>query len=146
VGLETAGTAEVAPAAVRGGLDLIKDDETPTNLSFCPLVPRLEAVMNALDKVEKETGKKAFYAAIVTAGADSILERAGEAVDHGGQHGHGRCPDSRLLCIAGALPWCECPCSCAQDNARGLTRDKGHGISMAVISKTREHDMHDWRH
>jgi ribulose-bisphosphate carboxylase large chain len=39
--------------------------------------------MSALDRVEKETGKKAFYAVNVTAGADRILERAEEAVDHG---------------------------------------------------------------
>jgi len=39
----------VAAAVVRGGLDLVKDDET------------------ALDKVEAETGKKAFYAVNVTA-------------------------------------------------------------------------------
>ncbi len=70
VGLDPAGTAAVAAAAVRGGLDLVKDDETLTNQSFCPLIPRLEAVMSALDKVEKETGKKAFYAVNVTTGAD----------------------------------------------------------------------------
>jgi ribulose 1,5-bisphosphate carboxylase large subunit-like protein len=74
VGLDPAGTAAVAAAVVRGGLDLVKDDETLTNQSFCPLVPKLEAIMNALDKAGKETGKKAFYAVNVTAGADSIRE------------------------------------------------------------------------
>jgi hypothetical protein len=36
VGLDPAATAAVAAAAVRGGLDLVKDDETLTNQSFCP--------------------------------------------------------------------------------------------------------------
>jgi ribulose-bisphosphate carboxylase large chain len=83
VGLDPAGTAAVAAAAVRGGLDLVKDDETLTDQSFCPLIPRLEAVMSALDRVETETGKKAFYAVNVTADCDKILERAEQAVDHG---------------------------------------------------------------
>lgn len=43
VGLDPKGTARVAEEAVRGGLDLVKDDETLTNQSFCPLIPRLEA-------------------------------------------------------------------------------------------------------
>jgi ribulose-bisphosphate carboxylase large chain len=60
VGLDPKGTAAVAAAAVRGGLDLVKDDETLTDQSFCPLIPRLEAVMAALDKVERETGKKSI--------------------------------------------------------------------------------------
>lgn len=74
VGLDPVGTADVAAAAVRGGLDLVKDDETLTDQSFCPMADRVEAVMGALDRVEKDTGKKAFYAVNVTTGADQILE------------------------------------------------------------------------
>ncbi len=44
-GLDPAGTPAMAEAAVRGGLDQVKDDETLTDQSFCPLIPRLEAVM-----------------------------------------------------------------------------------------------------
>lgn len=72
VGLDPKGTAAVAAAAVRGGLELAKDDETLTDQSFCPLIPRLEAVMAALDKVEKETGKKAIYAVNVTFGPEKL--------------------------------------------------------------------------
>ncbi|HPJ83789.1 MAG TPA: RuBisCO large subunit C-terminal-like domain-containing protein, partial [Methanothrix sp.] len=45
VGLSPKETAEVAGQAVRGGLDLIKDDETLTDQSFCPIDERVEAVM-----------------------------------------------------------------------------------------------------
>ena len=58
VGLDPAGTAEVAAAAVRGGLDLVKDDETLTNQSFCPMVERVEAVMSALDRRRKGYGQE----------------------------------------------------------------------------------------
>ncbi|WP_334102480.1 RuBisCO large subunit C-terminal-like domain-containing protein [Methanothrix soehngenii] len=44
-GSDPAGTPAMAEAAVRGGLDQVKDDETLTDQSFCPLIPRLEAVM-----------------------------------------------------------------------------------------------------
>lgn len=83
VGLNPKDTAGVAGQAVRGGLDLIKDDETLTDQAFCPMTDRVEAVMAELDRVEAETGKKAFYAVNVTTGADEILERAENATDRG---------------------------------------------------------------
>lgn len=68
---------------MRGGLDPVKDEETLTDQSFCPLLPRPEAVMSALDRMEKETDKGAFYAVNVTAGIDQILKRAEMEVKHG---------------------------------------------------------------
>jgi len=59
---------------VRGGQYQVKDDRTLTDQSFCPLILNLDAVMVALDRAEKETGKKA-YPVNVTAGADIILGR-----------------------------------------------------------------------
>ena len=53
-------TAAIVAAAVRGGQYQVKDDGTLTDQSFCPLILRLDAVMVALDKMEKETGKKAY--------------------------------------------------------------------------------------
>ncbi len=58
VGLSPKDTAEVAGQAVRGGLDLIKDDETLTDQSFCPIDEQAEAVMAELSKVEDETEER----------------------------------------------------------------------------------------
>ncbi|HNU38931.1 MAG TPA: RuBisCO large subunit C-terminal-like domain-containing protein [Methanothrix sp.] len=69
------GEGSPVAAAVRGRLDLVKDDRTLTDQSFSLLISALDAVMVALDKVEKETGKKAYYPVNVTAGADIILGR-----------------------------------------------------------------------
>jgi ribulose-bisphosphate carboxylase large chain len=135
VGLDPAGTAAVAAAAVRGGLDLVKDDETLTNQSFCPLVPRLEAVMSALDKVEKETGKKAFYAVNVTAGADSILERAQAAVDHGANMVMVDVLTAGFSALEVLSRHAGVPVHVHRTMHGAFTRDKGHGISMVVISK-----------
>ncbi|WP_348305309.1 RuBisCO large subunit C-terminal-like domain-containing protein [Methanothrix sp.] len=135
VGLDPAGTAAVAEAAVRGGLDLVKDDETLTDQIFCPLIPRLEAVMSALDRVEKETGKKAFYAVNVTAGADRILERAEEAVDHGANMVMIDVLTAGFSSLETLSQNLNVPIHVHRTMHGAFTRDKSHGISMLVIAK-----------
>jgi ribulose-bisphosphate carboxylase large chain len=135
VGLDPVGTAEVAAAAVRGGLDLVKDDETLTDQSFCPLIPRLEAVMSHLDVVEKETGKKAFYAVNVTTGADEILERAEVAVDHGANMVMIDVLTAGFSALEVLSRHMKVPIHVHRTMHGAFTRDKAHGISMLVISK-----------
>ena len=135
VGLDPAGTAQVAAAAVRGGLDLVKDDETLTDQSFCPMVERTEAVMSALDKVEQETGKKAFYAVNVTTGADQILERAEKAVDHGANMVMVDVLTAGFSALEVLSRNVNVPVHVHRTMHGAITRDKGHGISMVVIAK-----------
>jgi ribulose-bisphosphate carboxylase large chain len=135
VGLDPKATAEVASAAVRGGLDLVKDDETLTNQSFCPMVPRLEAVMSALDKVENETGKRAFYAVNVTTGADQILERAETAIDHGANMVMVDVLTAGFSAVEVLSKNVNVPIHVHRTMHAAFTRDKAHGISMAVIAK-----------
>lgn len=135
VGLDPKGTAEVASAAVRGGLDLVKDDETLTNQSFCPMVPRLEAVMSALDKVERETGKRAFYAVNVTTGADKILERAEEAVDHGANMVMVDVLTAGFSAVEVLSKNVNVPIHVHRTMHAAFTRDKAHGISMVAIAR-----------
>ena len=135
VGLGPARTAEVAAAAVRGGLDLVKDDETLTNQSFCPMVERVEAVMSALDGVEKDTGKKAFYAVNVTTGADQILERAEKAVDHGANMVMVDVLTAGFSALEVLSRNVKVPVHVHRTMHGAMTRDKGHGISMVVIAK-----------
>lgn len=125
----------MASEAVRSGLDIVKDDGTLTNQIFCFLIPRLDAEMAARDNVEKETGKKAFYALNVTAGADVILERAEMAVDHGANM-------VLIGVLAAGFSAPEKLSSNLKDTIHvhrtmhgAFTRDPGHGISMLVISK-----------
>ncbi|MHC1595027.1 MAG: RuBisCO large subunit C-terminal-like domain-containing protein [Methanotrichaceae archaeon] len=135
VGLNPKDTAEVAGQAVRGGLDLIKDDETLTDQAFCPMTDRVEAVMAELDRVETETGKKAFYAVNVTTGADEILERAEKATDRGANMvmvdvltaGFGAL---EVLSMNGKVP-----VHVHRTMHGAMTRDRHHGISMVAISR-----------
>jgi ribulose-bisphosphate carboxylase large chain len=83
VGLNPKQTAEVAYEAAVGGVDLIKDDETLTNQSFCPLEERVSSVMEKLDQVMKETGRKILYAVNVSAYHERMMKLAQTAIDNG---------------------------------------------------------------
>jgi ribulose-bisphosphate carboxylase large chain len=83
VGLNPKETAEVAYQAGIGGCDLIKDDETLTDQTFCPLVERLEKVMEKIERIKEESGRTVLYAVNITSGAEEILERADRAREHG---------------------------------------------------------------
>ncbi len=83
VGLNPKDTAEVAYQAAIGGVDLIKDDETLTNQTFCLMQERLPLVMERLDQVKSDTGRTVLYAVNVSTAGDRIVERAEEAVQLG---------------------------------------------------------------
>lgn len=137
VGLNPKDTAQVAYEAALGGLDLIKDDETLTNQSFCPLFERLEAVMDALDRAKDETGKQVLYAVNVTNGGDKIVELAHKAVSAG----------ANMLMVDVLTAGFSAIQALAEDSAinvpihvhrtmhGALTRNPHHGIAMRPIAK-----------
>jgi len=135
VGLSPKETAEVAGQAVRGGLDLIKDDETLTDQSFCPMDERVEAVMAELSKVEEETGKKAFYAVNVTSGAEEILERAEEVIDRGANMVMVDVLTSGFSALEVLSRGVKVPVHVHRTMHGAFTRDRSHGISMIPISR-----------
>lgn len=83
VGLDPKETAEVAYQAAVGGADLIKDDETLTNQSFCPLEERVSTVMEKLDHAMEETGRKILYAVNVSAYHERMIRLAQVAISNG---------------------------------------------------------------
>lgn len=137
VGLNPKDTARVAYEAALGGLDLIKDDETLTNQTFCPLFDRLEAVMDALDRAKDETGKQVLYAVNVTTGGDRIVELAHKAVSVGANMlmvdvltaGF-----SAIQALAEA-PGINVPIHVHRTMHGALTRNPHHGIAMRPIAK-----------
>lgn len=137
VGLNPKDTARVAYEAALGGLDLIKDDETLTNQTFCPLFDRLEAVMDALDRAKDETGKQVLYAVNVTTGGDRIVELAHKAVAAGANMlmvdvltaGF-----SAIQALAEA-PGINVPIHVHRTMHGALTRNPHHGIAMRPIAK-----------
>lgn len=136
VGLNPKDTAEVAYQAAVGGLDLIKDDETLTNQAFCPLLERVESVMDALDRAKDETGKQVLYAVNVTTGGDKIVELAHSAVKAG----------ANMLMVDVLTAGFSAIQALAEDSALNvpihvhrtmhgaLTRNPHHGIAMRPIA------------
>ena len=135
VGLSPKETAEVAGQAARGGLDLIKDDETLTDQAFCPIDERVEAVMAELSKVEDETGKNAFYAVNVTCGADEILDRAEDVIGRGANMVMVDVLTAGFSALEVLSRGVKVPVHVHRTMHGAFSRDRRHGISMVPISR-----------
>jgi 2,3-diketo-5-methylthiopentyl-1-phosphate enolase len=83
MGMTPQQTADQVYQSALGGADLCKDDEMLSELDVCPLEARLEAVLRALEKAEKETGHKTLYMVSITDEVDKINEKARKAVRMG---------------------------------------------------------------
>lgn len=83
MGMTPEETAAQVYQTALGGADLCKDDEMCSELENCPFDARLKAVLEALDKAEKETGHKTLYMVSITDEVDRIHEKARRAVKAG---------------------------------------------------------------
>jgi len=83
MGMTPEETAAQVYQSALGGADLVKDDEMCSELENCPFDARLEAVLRALDKAERETGHKTLYMVSITDEVDRVVEKARRAVRHG---------------------------------------------------------------
>ncbi len=79
MGMTPEETANQVYQSALGGADLCKDDEMTSELENSPFDARLEAVLRALEKAEKETGHKTLYMVSITDEADRIQEKARRA-------------------------------------------------------------------
>jgi ribulose-bisphosphate carboxylase large chain len=137
VGLNPKDTAEVAYKAAVGGVDLIKDDETLTDQTFCPMDERLQAVMAKLDRAKSETGREVLYAVNISARADDIVERAEHAIDLGANMvmiDVITCGFTALQALAEA-PSVSVPVHVHRTMHGAITRNPEHGIAMRPIAR-----------
>ncbi len=136
VGLNPTEQANLSYEVWKNGIDIIKDDENLTSMTFNPFEERVEKVLKKLKQVERETGKVKVYAANITATPDVMLQRAKLVKKLGG-----RCVMIDIVSVG-------------MDNVQyirkqnlGLiihghraghstfTRNPRHGISMLVVAK-----------
>ena len=136
VGLSAKEQAMLAYKVFKNGVDLVKDDENLTDLSFDRFRARVRNALRLKQKVERETGQRKVYAFNITAPVDLMLQRAKFVKESGG-----RCVMIDIIsCGWSALQF-------LRKQNLGLilhghraghsafTRDKNHGISMLVIAK-----------
>lgn len=83
MGMTPEETAAQVYQSALGGADLCKDDEMCSELSNCTFDARLEAVLKALDKAERETGHKTIYLASITDEVNRVHDKARRAVKAG---------------------------------------------------------------
>ncbi len=86
VGLNEEQHARVAYEAWMGGLDVVKDDENLSSMSFNKFDKRIALTLKLRDKAEKETGEKKMYMANVTAETDEMKRRADYIKKCGGEY------------------------------------------------------------
>jgi ribulose-bisphosphate carboxylase large chain len=135
VGLDEKNHALVAYQAWTGGLDIVKDDENLTSMSFNKFEKRMQETFKLRDKAENETGEKKIYMPNITAETFEMLKRAKIVDDYGGEYvmvdiittGW-----SGLQTVRNKVPKIV---HAHRAMHAALTRNPKHGISMLAIAK-----------
>ncbi len=83
VGLSPEEFAEVAYRAYMGGVDFVKDDENLVDQEFCMWEERLYKMLEVMDRVREETGRKVLYASNITDRFNRMVQRADFLKDSG---------------------------------------------------------------
>ncbi|HID91364.1 TPA: ribulose 1,5-bisphosphate carboxylase [Candidatus Bathyarchaeota archaeon] len=137
VGLNPRQTADVAYNAAMGGVDFIKDDETLTSQWFNPLEHRVSCVMEALDRVREETGRRVLYAADITTEAHRVLDLADRALENGANCLMVDVITAGFSAVRALAedPSVNVPIHVHRCMHAAMTRNPRHGISMLVIAK-----------
>lgn len=75
MGLSPQEMADLAYEMARASVDLIKDDHGITDPPFCPFRERVPHCVEAVERANRETGRRAIYMPNVTGPADQVFER-----------------------------------------------------------------------
>ncbi|MFA6534587.1 MAG: type III ribulose-bisphosphate carboxylase [Patescibacteria group bacterium] len=136
VGLSAKQYGDLAYQTWSGGVDVIKDDENLTSLSFNKFEDRADEVLKAKKKVERETGEKKVYVFNITAPVDIALQRAKYVKRKGG---------NCIMVDIVTMGWSAIQYIRKQNlgliihghraGHSTFTKDPSHGISMLVIAK-----------
>lgn len=85
LGLSHVEWAEAAYRAWKGGLDIVKDDENLTDMTFNPFYKRAELVHRKKKQAERETGEKKLYFCNISAPVTEMKKRADFVIAQGGE-------------------------------------------------------------
>lgn len=137
VGLDAKTYAKLAYETALGGVDFIKDDEALVSPKYCPLEDRVSAVMEAIDRAKKQTGKETLYAVNITTRQDKLVELAERAIQAGANH--------LMVCgpyvgfggmqVLAEDPSVKAPIHTHRVGHAAFTRNPKHGIDAALWSK-----------
>ncbi len=135
VGLNEKQHAQVAYDAWVGGLDVVKDDENLSSMTFNKFNKRIELTLKARDKAEKETGEKKIYMPNITAETVEMVKRAAFVKKNGGEY---------IMIDILTTGWAALQTLRERNDKQfihahraghaAITRYEKHGISMAVLA------------
>ncbi len=138
VGLTTDEFTEVAYEIWKGGVDLVKDDENLTSLSFNRFEERVKKMLRLRDKVENETGERKGYLVNISAPYREMIKRAKLVSELGGEFvmvdiltvGW-----SALQSLRDELEDLGLAIHAHRAFHAAFTRDPRHGMSMKVVAE-----------
>jgi len=138
VGLNEKEHAKVAYQAWIGGIDIVKDDENLSSLSFNNFSKRVLETLKMREKAENETGERKIYMPNITAEIDSMLQRANFVRAAGGEYvmvdiitvGY-----SALQNLRNANESLNLVLHAHRAGHAAITKNAKHGIAMKVIAK-----------
>jgi ribulose-bisphosphate carboxylase large chain len=114
MGLPAADLADLAYQLALGGVDVIKEDPGLTDQAFAPFAERVPRCAEAVARANRQTGYRCLYAPNVTAPADRLLARAGQAKEWGA---------GGIMVAAGLVGW---------DALRALAEDDS--LALPILS------------
>lgn len=138
VGYSASEYAKIAYQIWSGGLDFVKDDENLTSQSFIKFEKRLNFVMKAREKAERETGEKKSYFINITAETEEMKRRAKLVADYGNEYVMIDILTSGFASLQTMRNYLEdlhLAIHAHRAMHAAFTRNKKHGISMLVIAK-----------
>lgn len=136
VGLNEKEHAQVAYEAWVGGLDVVKDDENLSSMSFNKFEKRIEETLKMKYKAELETGEKKIYMPNITAETFEMIRRADYVKQLGGEY---------IMVDILTVGWAGLQTIREQNKNQfihahraghgAITKNPKHGMSMLVIGK-----------
>lgn len=138
VGLNEKEHAKVCQEAWLGGLDIVKDDENLTNMTFNKFDKRIEETLKLRGRAEDETGDKKIYMPNITAKLSVMKKRADIVKNNGGEYvmidvftvGF-----SALQEIRDYIEEIDLVIHAHRAMHAAFTRNKTHGITMLALAK-----------
>ncbi len=138
VGYSVEEYAEVAYESFSGGIDLLKDDENLTSLSFIRFEKRLEEVIKVMERVERESGERKGYLVNITSETKEMEKRLKKVADYGNEF-------VMVDILTAGFSALQTIRDLAEDYNLAIhahramhgafTRKEDHGISLRVITK-----------
>ncbi|MGJ8583978.1 MAG: ribulose-bisphosphate carboxylase large subunit family protein [Marinosulfonomonas sp.] len=135
VGLPAEATGQVVGQMAEAGIDFVKDDELQADGPACPFEARVDAVMDAVNRVADKTGRKVMVAFNLTGEIDEMRRRHDYLLARGGTCVMASLNSVGMTGMIELARFTELPIHAHRNGWGAMTREPLLGWSYAVWSK-----------